>query len=241
MILELEGIGKRFGGLVAVHGVSLSVEPGQIFGLIGPNGAGKTTVLNLIAGALKPETGGIRYQGEDIGGLSPDGICRRGISRTFQISRPFAGMTVMDNVMVAAVFGGGGRNREPAAARAAAALRFVEFALGPDTPADRLTTVQLKRLDLARALASSPKLLLLDEIAAGLSPGELVDLIGLIRRIRDRGVAIIVVEHLMRMITEICDRIAVLHFGEKIAEGAPAQIMQDQLVAEAYLGDKYFL
>src|SRR2546427_2018704 len=109
MILELEGIGKRFGGLVAVHSVSLSVEQGQIFGLIGPNGAGKTTVLNLIAGALKPETGRIRYQGEDVGGLSSDGICRRGISRTFQISRPFPRMTVMDNVMVAAVFGGGGR------------------------------------------------------------------------------------------------------------------------------------
>jgi branched-chain amino acid transport system ATP-binding protein len=241
MFLELENIGKRFGGLVAVHNVSLSVEQGQIFGLIGPNGAGKTTLLNLIAGALKPETGRIRYLGKDINGLRSDAICRIGISRTFQISRPFPAMTALENVMVAAVFGSGHRDHEPARSRALAALRFVKFPASPDTLADRLNTVQLKRLDLARALASSPSLLLLDEIAAGLTPAELVELIKLIRRIRDRGVSIIVVEHLIRMIMEICDHIAVLHFGERIAEGAPAEIAQNPLVAEAYLGDQYFL
>jgi branched-chain amino acid transport system ATP-binding protein len=241
MILKLEGVMKRFGGLVAVRDVSLSVEQGRIFGLIGPNGAGKTTLLNLIAGVLNPEAGKILYQGEDIVALSSDRVCRKGISRTFQIARPFPRMTVMENVMVAAVYGGGRRGHQSPAAKATAALRFVNFPLSPDTPVDRLNTVQLKRLDLARALASLPRLLLLDEIAAGLTPVELTELMRLLRRIRDEGVTIIVVEHLMRMIMETCDRIAVLHFGAKIAEGEPAEIVRNQLVTEAYLGDKYFL
>jgi branched-chain amino acid transport system ATP-binding protein len=240
MILELEGVVKSFGGLMAVRDVSLSVKEGQIFGLIGPNGAGKTTLLNLIAG-LKPESGRIRYQGEDISALSSERVCRKGISRTFQISRPFPRMTVMETVMVASIFGSGRRGHGPPAAEASAALRFVDFPLNPDTPADRLNTVELKQLDLARALASLPRLLLLDEIAAGLTPPELTELMRLVRRIRDRGVTIIMVEHLMRLIMETCDRIAVLHFGAKIAEGKPAEIVGNQFVAEAYLGDKYSL
>jgi len=239
MILELEGVVKGFGGVVAVRDASLSVEEGQIFGLIGPNGAGKSTLLNLIAGSLNPESGRIRYLGEDITALSSEHVCRKGISRTFQISRPFPRMTAMENVMVAAAFGGAHRGHGPPAAKASAALRSVDFSLNFDTPADRLNTAQLKQLDLARALASLPRLLLLDEIAAGLTPPELRELMQLVRRIRDQGVTIIVVEHLMRLIMETCDRIAVLHFGVKIAEGRPAEVVGNQLVAEV-LGDRGF-
>ena len=239
IILELQSILKRFGGLVAVNEVSLAVDQGQIWGLIGPNGAGKTTLLNIIAGSCKAEAGQIHYQGENISGLKPEMRCSKGISRTFQISRPFPKMTVLENVMVAAVFGGCHRSQESPRNRAAAALRFVELPVAEDTLAENLNTVQLKRLDLARALASSPVLLLLDEVAAGLTPRELADLSGLVRGMRDQGITIIIVEHLMRMIMELCDRIAVLHYGEKIAEGTPEQIGQDRRVAEAYLGENY--
>jgi branched-chain amino acid transport system ATP-binding protein len=238
MLIVIDGILKRFGGLVALNHVSLAVEQGQIFGLIGPNGAGKSTLLNAIAGACKPESGHILYQGEGIAGSSPHSICQKGVARTFQISRPFPKMTVLENVMVAAVFGGGQRNREYPRAKAESTLRFVDFPRPEDTLAERLNIVQLKRLDLARALASNPRLLLLDEIAAGLTPAELVDLIGLIRRIRELGITIIVVEHLMRMIMQLCDRIAVLHYGEKIADGTPEEIAEDRRMAEAYLGNK---
>jgi len=239
IILELQRILKRFGGLVALNEVSLSIEQGQIFGIIGPNGAGKTTLLNLIAGSCKPQTGWICYQGEDISGLKPEVRCGKGISRTFHISRPFPKMTVMENVMVAAAFGGGRRSLDSPLKRAVAALEFVEFPLAEDTLAENLNTVQLKRLDLARALASKPVLLLLDEVAAGLTPSELADLTVLVRRMRTEGITIIIVEHLMRMIMELCDRIAVLHYGEKIAEGTPEEISHDTNVVEAYLGEKY--
>jgi branched-chain amino acid transport system ATP-binding protein len=241
-ILELQKLYIQFGGLIAVNDVSLSVEAGQIYGIIGPNGAGKTTLLNLIAGSHKPEAGTVHYRGENISASNPETRCRNGISRTFQISQPFPKMTVLENVMVAAVFGGG-RQRSPDTPRknAVNALRFVELPLAEDTLAENLNTVQLKRLDLARALASTPILLLLDEVAAGLTPGELTDLTLLIRRMRAKDVTIIIVEHLMRMIMKLCDRIAVLHYGEKIAEGTPEEISRDRRVAEAYLGENYLL
>jgi branched-chain amino acid transport system ATP-binding protein len=240
-ILELQKLSKRFGGLIAVNEVSLTVEEGQIYGIIGPNGAGKTTLLNLIAGSCKPEAGTVRYRGENISGSKPEMRCRKGISRTFQISQPFPKMTVLENVMVAAVFGRGHRSPDSPRDRAVSALRFVELTLAEDTLAENLNTVQLKRLDLARALASNPILLLLDEVAAGLTPGELGDLILLIRRMRAEGITIVIVEHLMRMIMKLCDRIAVLHYGEKIAEGTPEEIGRDRRVAEAYLGENYLL
>jgi branched-chain amino acid transport system ATP-binding protein len=241
IILQLQNLLKRFGGLIAVNEVSLAVEEGQIYGIIGPNGAGKTTLLNLVAGSCKPEAGYVLYQGENISGSKPEARCGRGISRTFQISQPFPKMTVLENVMVAAVFGGGQRSPDSPRNRAVSALRFVEFPLAEDTLAENLNTVQLKRLDLARALASGPILLLLDEVAAGLTPGELADLTSLIRRMRAKGITIVMVEHLMRMIMKLCDRIAVLHYGEKIAEGTPEEISQDKRVAEAYLGENYLL
>jgi len=241
MLLKLQNITKRFGGLLALDDLSFGVEQGQILGLIGPNGAGKTTLLNIIAGSLKPNSGRIEYGGESILNLSSDQRCHKGITRTFQISQPFPKMTVLENVLVAATFGTRPNNQRVPHARAREALNFVEFPLGEETLAEDLNTVQLKKLDLARAFASHPGLLLLDEIAAGLTPTELTGLIGLVRRLRDQGITLIVVEHLMRMIMNVCDRIVVLHYGEKIAEGTPEEIMNDRRVAEAYLGEDYLL
>jgi len=241
MFLELQNITKRFGGTLALDGVSLAVERGQILGLIGPNGAGKSTLLNIISGALKPDAGGIRYEQEDILGLSSDRRCRKGMARTFQISQLFPKLTVLENVMVAATFGTRKDGRESSQRRARRALSFVEFPVSEEILAEDLNTVQLKRLDLARALASDPSLLLLDEIAAGLTPAELMKLIDLIRLMRDQGITIVIVEHLMRMIIKLCDRIVVLHYGKKIAEGAAEEICQDSRVAEAYLGENYLL
>jgi branched-chain amino acid transport system ATP-binding protein len=240
MILQTQDIVKKFGGLVAVSDVSLGVEDGEIFGLIGPNGAGKTTLLNVIAGVYKPDGGIVTFNGEEITGLSSTSICWKGIARTFQISRPFPKMTALENVLVAATFG----NRIPAddpQTLAEEMLKFVEFPMPKDTPAENLNTIQLKRLDVARALASKPSLLLLDEMAAGLTPGELMDAIELIRKIRMGGITIIVVEHVMKVIMTICDRIAVLEHGEKIAEGTPDEIQKDERVTEAYLGAQSLL
>lgn len=241
MTLETDGIIKHFGGLRAVNNISLRVEEGQIFGLIGPNGAGKTTLLNVIAGVYKPDAGIVRFKGEEITGLSSDRICKKGIARTFQITRPFPKMSALENVMVAAIFGNSRSSGKGAEARAEEVLDFVGFPMPKDTLAENLNTVQLKRLDLARALASNPELLLLDESAAGLTPTELVELMALIRKIRERGITIITVEHVMRVIMEICDRIAVLHYGEKIAEGTCDEIAEDKKVADAYLGEEYLL
>lgn len=240
-ILETINLTKQFGGLVAVNCVSLTVEEGEIYGLIGPNGAGKTTFLSCVAGAYAPNGGKVRFRGEDTTGLRADRMCCRGVGRTFQIPRPFPKMTALDNVMVAAVFGSPPGSTPHPGEWAASVLDYVEFPRPKDTPADHLNTVQLKRLDLARALASRPKLLLLDGFAAGLTPGELGDLVKILRRIRGDGVTIVMVEHLMRLIMGLCDRLAVFHYGEKIAEGVTAEVARDAKVREAYLGEKYIL
>jgi branched-chain amino acid transport system ATP-binding protein len=236
MILEIDHVTKRFGGLVAVDDVSLSISEGQIFGLIGPNGAGKTTLLNVIAGVHKPEGGRVLFQGNPITGQSADSLCRKGISRTFQICQPFPKLTALENVLVAAVFG----NRKPVAdpkMLAVDMLNLVGFNMPHDTLAQNLNTVQLKQVDLARAIASSPTLLLLDEIGAGLTPPELEDLMQLICRIQqERGITIILVEHVMQMVMGICNRLAVLQFGQLISQGTCEEVAQDQKVVEAYLG-----
>jgi branched-chain amino acid transport system ATP-binding protein len=238
MIIETEGLTKNFGGLIAVNRVSLHVEKGEILGLIGPNGAGKTTFLNCISGAFKSNAGTVSFLGEDTTGMPADQLCRMGMSRTFQISRPFPRLTALENVLVGSVFGACGGNSKEEAKLAEEALEFVNFPMPKDTPAERLNAVQLKRLDLARALACEPKLLLLDEVSSGLTPTELDEVMELIQLIQERGITMIIVEHIMRVIMGVSDRIVVLQYGEKIAEGLPDEIANSERVIEAYLGDE---
>jgi branched-chain amino acid transport system ATP-binding protein len=239
-ILVIEGVGVRFGGLAAVNGVSFSVRPGEIVGLIGPNGAGKTTLFNLITGLLHPTAGAIRFRGEDVTNLPSHAICRRGIARTFQLVRIFPSLTVLENVLVGGCFGREGGAGPLAEARedAAGHLRTVGLDGSADRPAGSLPIADRKRLEVARALATRPALLLLDEVIAGLTPTEGGRLMDLIARIRDGGTTIILIEHVMKAIMNLSDRIVVLHHGEKLAEGAPADIARDPAVVNAYLGEQ---
>jgi branched-chain amino acid transport system ATP-binding protein len=240
-LLELNGVTKRFGGLTAVNNVTFNVEAGSIFGLIGPNGAGKSTLLNCLAGLTKPNAGTIHFDGHDTTGFPADKMCHLGLGRTFQIPRPFPRMAAIENVMVSASFGGASLGGQTTHDRAIEMLEYVEFPRAPHTMAGTLNAVQLKRLDLARALASKPKILFLDEFAAGLTPSELVDIAKLLRRIRDDGTTILMVEHVMRLIMDLCDTLSVLQFGELIAHGDAATVAQDERVREAYLGHNYML
>jgi len=237
VILETQGVCKYFEGLKAVEDVSLSIRKGQIFGLIGPNGAGKTTFQNCIAGTYPPTKGKVEFKGKDITGLKAHKCCHAGMGRTYQIVRSFPRMTVLENVMVGSIFGIRKEGEIPAK-KAAEVLEFVNCPVPHDVLAQNLNTIQLKRLELARALASNCEFLLLDEVAAGLTPLELMDITELIRRIRDNGVTILIVEHLMKLIMNVCDQIAVLDFGKKIADGTPKEISADEVVARAYLGAK---
>jgi branched-chain amino acid transport system ATP-binding protein len=237
VLLELRGVSRSFGGLAAVRSVDLGVEEGEIVGLIGPNGAGKTTLFNLIAGTYRPNRGVVLFDGQDITHLPPHARCRLGIARTFQLVRPFANLSVLDNVAIGSVYGRQrATSRRAAEAAARESLRLIGLLDRADQQARSLTLVDRKRLELARALATQPRLLLLDELLAGLNPSEVVLALDLVRRVRDSGVTIVLVEHMVKALFGISDRVAVLSAGEKIGEGVPELVAQDARVIQAYLG-----
>ena len=233
-MLQVAGITLRFGGLLAVNDASLAVAQGEIVGLIGPNGAGKTTLFGVISGFLAPDAGHVGFQGVDVTREPPHLRALRGIARTFQVAQPFAGLTVRENIAVGAYLRH--RRRAEALARAAAVAHRVGLAGMLDRPAAELTVAGRKRLELARALATEPKLLLLDEVLAGLNPSEIRDVVPLLRAIRDDGVTVLMIEHVMQAVMSLCERVYVLAQGRAIAQGAPRVVCEDPQVIEAYLG-----
>jgi branched-chain amino acid transport system ATP-binding protein len=238
-ILEGQGVTKNFEGLRAVSSVDFHVDQGEIMGLIGPNGAGKTTLFNLISGAFALSSGEIRFKGRKISGLRPHQICRMGISRTFQETKVFGNMPVFQNVLVGAFFGSAsGVLGSDAAREATQALEFVGLSAMGGTPINDLTLVNQKRVEVARALATKPELLLLDELMAGLTATEVGEAMELVRRMRDKGITILMVEHVMKAIMGICMRVMVLHHGEKIADGTCNEISCDKRVIDVYLGEE---
>jgi len=237
-ILEGEKVTKYFGGLAAVSNVDFHVDQGEVFGLIGPNGAGKTTLFNLISGAFVPKPGVIKFKGEKISGLKPYKICRRGVARTFQEIRVFTNMPAIQNVALGAMFGTPkGMSPSEATKEAGELLDFVGFSMPKTIPAGGLTLVNQKRVEVARALATKAELLMLDELMAGLTPTETAEAMELVTRIRDRGVTVFMIEHVMKAIMGVCDRIMVLHHGEKIADGTPKEIATSKKVISVYLGE----
>ena len=239
-ILRVEGVTKRFGGLVALSDVSFEVYEGEILGLIGPNGAGKTTMFNVITGVYKPDAGRVLFRGLDITGWRPHRIARLGIARTHQIVKPFGDLTVLENTMVGALFGTRHKSISEEEARRVAeeVLEFVGLADKKDLPARVLNVQEKKRLELARALAEEPQLLLLDEVLAGLTPTEVERMLSLLRQIvREKGITMIMIEHVMHAVMNLADRIVVLHFGRKLAEGTPEEVANNPEVITAYLGD----
>jgi branched-chain amino acid transport system ATP-binding protein len=238
-ILEGNGVTKYFGGLAAVSRVDFHVEQGEVVGLIGPNGAGKTTLFNLISAALTPKSGTIRFKDADITGLRPYKICRMGVARTFQTVKVFPNMPVLNHVILGSYFGmSPGMSSSEALRSALEILDFVGLSAVKAAPAKDLTLANQKRLEVARALATHPELLLLDEIMAGLNLSEVAQAMELVIRIRDKGITIIMIEHVMKAIMSLCDRIIVLHHGQKIAEGTPQEIATSEKVIKVYLGER---
>ena len=239
-LLEVRELGRRFGGLVALSGVSFDVRAGSIVGIMGANGAGKTTLFSLIAGNQRPTTGDIRVEGRSVIGLRADQVCRLGVARTFQIVMPFPSLTVLENVRTGAMFGAAGlRDRTAADAAARAVIEEIGLAEMADQPASTLTLSGQKRLEVARAVATGARLVLLDEVMAGLTPVEVQQMLATLRRIQaTRGLTLLVIEHVMRALMDLCSRIIVLHHGELIAQGSPQEIGDNPKVLAAYFGAK---
>jgi branched-chain amino acid transport system ATP-binding protein len=240
-LLELDGVSKRFGGVAALTNVSFRIDPGDILGIIGPNGAGKTTLLNCISGVYRLEGGAISLDGARISGLPPHQVARLGIGRTFQVVKPFASMSVRENAAVGALFGSAEARMAPRAAFESAdqVLELVGLAAKARQTVGSLTIPDRKRLEVARALATKPRLLLLDEVMAGLNAVEVDEALQLVRQIHASDVTIVLIEHVMRVVVGVCTRAIVLHMGKFLAEGTPQEVLRDQRVVEAYLGEKY--
>ena len=234
-ILSVDGVTKRFGGIVAVKDLSFDVHAGEVVGLMGPNGAGKTTLINVLYGEYKPDSGTIKCKGNDITSLPPHKICHLGIARTYQIPQPFVKLTAQQNIVVAARFGRG-LDKNAAESEAARILDMVGLSEKKDMLAGDLVVITLKRLELARVLATSPTLLMIDEVAAGLTESEIPQVLDLLNKIHGMGIAIILIEHVMKVMVEAVDRIVVIDKGLKIAEGIPDEVMEDKKVLEAYFG-----
>jgi branched-chain amino acid transport system ATP-binding protein len=242
-LLELRGVTKHFGGLAALRDIDLTAAKGEIVGLIGPNGSGKTTLFNMITGVFPLTRGAIHFQGERISGLKPYQICQRGIGRTFQITKQFARLTVLENVLVGAIYGKKRETYDLQQIQRSSAALLERLGLGPkkNHTVANLTLEDKKRLELGKALSTQPELLLLDEVMAGLNPTEIKELIQLLKTIRGEGMTLIVVEHVMHAVMDLADRICVLHHGEKIADGPPAVIVKDKKVISSYLGEEFLL
>ena len=238
-LLKVNRLTKNFGGLRAVDRLDLSIQDGMILGLIGPNGAGKSTAFNCIAGLYSATSGQVIYKDDDITKLKPYDVCRKGIARTFQLSKPFPNKSVLKNVMVGGFLWSKDRNR--AEEKALEVLEFVNLIGKRDVLGKSLTVADRKRLELARALATDPALLLLDEVMAGLRPAEVEEVITIIRKINERGITIFLIEHIMQAIMSLSDLIVVIHYGRKIAEGQPEEIASNEQVIKAYLGEEYVL
>ena len=238
-ILNLKDVSKTFGGIKAVTNVSFSVNQGEIVGLIGPNGAGKTTLVNLITGVHTLSAGSMTFMGKDITRFKPYMSARVGLARTFQVVQPFPEMTVFENVLAGALFGTAGGTYGDAAVLSKKELDFVGLSEFSDSPASALTLPNRKKLELAKSLAMSPKILFLDEVNAGLNSGEIEGALNLIRKISDRGITILIIEHLMKVLLNVAERVLVIHHGEMLAEGSAKEIIEDERVIEAYLGSKF--
>lgn len=236
-LLEVTDLTMKFGGLTAVNNLSLSIDQGEILGLIGPNGAGKSTAFNCIAGVYSPSGGQIFFNGQSTANQKPWNLCKKGLARTFQIVKPFASKTVLYNVMVGAF--ATTDNTFEAEDKALAVLKTLNFENSKDIKSGNLTIADRKRLEIARAIATEPRLLLLDEVMAGLRPAEVDEMVGILQHLRETGITIFVIEHIMRAIMALSDRIVVIHFGKKIAQGTPREVASNENVIKAYLGDEY--